>query len=386
MPATVNGLPLLTATITETRIGAWTAEIDVDSDVALPSQITIDVDGVQWLGTVLRGDVTSGHAHASVIAGAGTLGTMLDARYYLGASMGTVLADIMRGTGEHLSDDTSSAVRGATRPRWTRSRAMAGQALRQIAAECNVNWRVLRDGTVWLGSEAWPASPVAYTEIDRAPGHGSITIAPDGPPSLAPATMLVGRRVSTVMTRVSAAGVRQTALFDDSQDDSGAARVMRDFEALVESCVGNRIDYSRMYAAKVVSGGAGMVDILADDPSVRGNGITRVPIRHGVPGVTVTVPSGGRVMLFFEDGDPKKPAAALWPDGSSVTALKITAATVTIEGDLNVTGAITSASVAASGEVTAQTSSSPIPLSGHTHPTAAPGAASLPILFVPPPP
>jgi hypothetical protein len=62
--------------------------------------------------------------------------------------------------------------------------------------------------------------------------------------------------------------------------------------------------------------GDGTLDLLPDDPRVRGTGLSRVPIRHGLPGVTVRVVTGSRVLLGFVEGDPRKPYASLWQPGS----------------------------------------------------------------------
>ena len=58
------------------------------------------------------------------------------------------------------------------------------------------------------------------------------------------------------------------------------------------------------------------LELLPDDERVRGNGLSRVPIRHGVPGVRVRVIVGSRVMLGFENGDPRRPYASMWEPGS----------------------------------------------------------------------
>ena len=58
------------------------------------------------------------------------------------------------------------------------------------------------------------------------------------------------------------------------------------------------------------------LELLPDDERVRGNGLSNVPIRHGVPGVRVRVVVGSRVLLGFENGDPRRPYAALWEPGS----------------------------------------------------------------------
>lgn len=45
-------------------------------------------------------------------------------------------------------------------------------------------------------------------------------------------------------------------------------------------------------------------------------GFSKVPIRHGLPGITVRVVKNARVLLGFEGGDPQRPYAALWSPGS----------------------------------------------------------------------
>lgn len=58
------------------------------------------------------------------------------------------------------------------------------------------------------------------------------------------------------------------------------------------------------------------LDLLPDDESIRGTGLSHVPIRHGLPGVRVRVVVGSRVLLRFEAGDPRRPYAALWEPGA----------------------------------------------------------------------
>jgi hypothetical protein len=369
MAATVNGIDLLHAVITEPRMGAWTADIDCDSDdKAITGKVTIEIDRALWVGTVLRGDLASGHAHAFVIGGGGGLGTPLDAKFYVNVSLRTVISDILRASGETLSATSDQTLLGKVVPRWTRSQAVAGQAIRQVAEESGLSWRVLRDGSVWFGKESWPAARVEHDEIDRDPGRGEIEIAPEGPPSLMPGTTLGDVKISHVTTRMDPGGLRQEGMVEDLDSD-GPGRMMRDFAAIIEAHTGNRIDYSRMYPARVLAqSGDGSLELLADNPKVRGTGVTQVPIRHGLPGVTVKVNPGARVLLFFEGGDPKEPAAALWPDGSSCSEIAIKAPTVTIDGDLFVTGEVTAMSAIPGAQIT---------LSHHLHPTAM-GPTSIP--------
>lgn len=98
-----------------------------------------------------------------------------------------------------------------------------------------------------------------------------------------------------------------------------ADRLLAPFEALVRRLT-SRIDFCALYACRVVAQNAdGSLELQPDDarmPSLSG-----VPIRHGLPGVSVTVAAGSRVLLGFENASPASPFAALW-DASSVTEIR----------------------------------------------------------------
>lgn len=87
-------------------------------------------------------------------------------------------------------------------------------------------------------------------------------------------------------------------------------RVKRAFAALVKQLM-SRIDWLALYPCRVVTQAAdGTLELQPDDP--RMPGVTGVPIRLGLPGVTVRVQPGARVLLGFENGNPQLPMATLW--------------------------------------------------------------------------
>lgn len=370
--ATANDKPLLKCVLHEPRVGAWSAEIDADDADALSGLVTLVIGEQHWVGTVTRGDQAYGRSHARIVGGAGKLEQLLDARYYVGTTFGTVLDDVMRATGETLALDTADWVKRMQVDRWTRSYASAGQALTQVATEAGITWRTQRAGPVWLGGEDWPSATAdVFTIIDRAPAEGEVTIALEEP-TLTPGTIFLAKPISLVTTVLTPEGLRQHVLFEDVTQGEPFGRGLGDLAAIVESLTGSRFDYSRFYPATVVKQAAdGTLELLADAKKVRGNGITQVPIRHGLPGVSVKVNPEARVLLFFENGDPRKPAAALWPDGSSCEEISIKAPTVKIDGDLVVTGDV----------VAGQGTGGAVSLLSHQHPSAM-GATSKPIPMV----
>ena len=102
----------------------------------------------------------------------------------------------------------------------------------------------------------------------------------------------------------------------------GLDRLRAGLEAIVEARLRPRIDYLALYPSTVVSqNGAWLLELLPDNPRVRGEGCTGIRLRNGLPGFSCRVEKGSRVVLGFEDGDPSKPFAALWEpsDGGDVT-------------------------------------------------------------------
>jgi hypothetical protein len=80
------------------------------------------------------------------------------------------------------------------------------------------------------------------------------------------------------------------------------------------------VTYLGTYPATVMGQAGEMCDVRPDDPKVGGpSGLSGIPIRHGIPGVSIMVPPGSRVLLAFENGDPSKPYVALWEKGTVLT-------------------------------------------------------------------
>lgn len=91
---------------------------------------------------------------------------------------------------------------------------------------------------------------------------------------------------------------------------------LRDELAAFVRRVTGRLDYQALYPATVrAQDGAGRLDVELDPPTAMPP-LTGVPIRHGLPGVTVRVAAGARVLVTWERGDPARPVAVLWEAGS----------------------------------------------------------------------
>ncbi len=100
-----------------------------------------------------------------------------------------------------------------------------------------------------------------------------------------------------------------------------------------------RAAYSGVYRGVVVSQSGQTVDIRLDDPRLPG--MSALPIQVGLPGATVEMAAGARMLVAFENGDPAKPIALLW-EGAQARRISLTADLLELGGegvaDANVKG------------------------------------------------
>lgn len=107
-------------------------------------------------------------------------------------------------------------------------------------------------------------------------------------------------------------------------------RLKRALFALFKASV-PRLDYYTTYSAKVVIQSGDLFDLQPDDARIPPMG--GIPIRHGLPGVTIRIPPGSTVLVGWENGDPSRPFCALWQGGEgNVTRITIVADTIELGG------------------------------------------------------
>ena len=77
--------------------------------------------------------------------------------------------------------------------------------------------------------------------------------------------------------------------------DNTLDRLKSSIKAMVRVFSGAELDYFAYYAARVVSQSGNKLDLTPDDTRIPG--MTSVPMRLGIPGITATVEPGSRVLL-----------------------------------------------------------------------------------------
>jgi hypothetical protein len=97
-----------------------------------------------------------------------------------------------------------------------------------------------------------------------------------------------------------------------------ADRILAPFKALVEALTA-RMDWHALYPCKVLLQHADKtVDLQPESRRIPGQ--NNVPVRS-TPGITSILSSNARVLLGFENGDPRAPFALLCDNGVATTPL-----------------------------------------------------------------
>lgn len=316
---TLNNVPASACAVLLPRLGAWTADVELDTDRGPTGAVTLAVGALTLRGAIVRGAAFEGGWRGRVVGGAGGLRRDVAAVAQRGGTLAVALRDALAAAGEALApgDDLSEAA-----PLWHRLAGPAGAAVADVARAAGCAWRVLPDGGVWVGRETWPTHAPDVDVIDWRPEVGRLELAGEvlgilpGQTLRARADLTV--RVGCVEHRVTGDALRTVVLAEPEAVERG--RLLDAFQRLLAP-LSRRIDYQALHAARVVAQAAdGTLELIPDDPRVppcRG-----VPIRYGLPGVRVVVPAGVRVLLTYEGGDPRRPVATLWELGD-VTRLVV---------------------------------------------------------------
>jgi hypothetical protein len=206
---TVNDLPALEGAITIPRVGVPTLTASLLERDAPGKTVTVRIGSSSWVMTVTRSGAHGGRRFVHAVGGAAGLSAIVPPKSYRGVPLRIPLADLAQGVGERLSPASSAAILGLVLPAWIRFEQPAARALHALlGAAGSPAWRILPDGTLWVGVETWPATRLeAYTTIAEGPHRGVVElVAMD--PTIAPGETFEGRKVSGVEHRIVARRLR----------------------------------------------------------------------------------------------------------------------------------------------------------------------------------
>ena len=346
----LNGHPLSTAGLSWPRIGIWTADAVVSkaepgdagivpwppaegapATLVLGSRITLH-------GRIIKAGRQGEDYTVRVCGGKAGLGKRLKPKFYQGATAGDVLADLCSEVGETLSPLCTPKVLATALERWTRTEQIAGHHLYLVMAHLGVSWRTDEAGHVWVGDHAWEPLVVDASDIGvvgSRPTEDRLEFTSDEP-FLRPGVVLddfsgkgggafptKGLRIARVRCAITADNT-STQAWVEPADARGAGvppppgappgDVLRGaLHAIVRQTTAG-VDYPALSPGKVVfQQQDGTLDIETDHDRVPH--LSGIPMRLGLPGVTVKVKNGARVLVGFENGDATRPVATLWEAG-----------------------------------------------------------------------
>lgn len=213
---TIAGYRILDGSIRMLRRGAWLADLVSDeAPTTIAGAAALVAPGASLAGFVVRaGSFSVGltdRTSLRVVGGGGGLSTVLPPKAYRAITPAALVASICKDAGE-TSSSTSTFPPG-TLDAWMRARGTAGEAFDAICYRLGIaTWRVLDDGSIWFGADAYAVSPVdaadpAATVMDNDDAVGWMTIALDSF-DVRPGQLVFGKRATAVEHRILVDGLR----------------------------------------------------------------------------------------------------------------------------------------------------------------------------------
>lgn len=291
--------------------GNWVALLTIGAStkptVATAATIVVtQEDGTEdlFVGAVRAAENVEGTEDLSVtiVGGADKLvDPVIPARHHTAGAQtipaGVVLSGICGAAGEALADGVEDALDAYPLTQWTRVAGPAGLAADLLAWSLGLAWRVLPDGTVWMGVETWPEptdEQAQRAEFYRArPADNTIIYSTDGCPYF-PGMTIDGVQAVEVCYHVdSNAGDGGRYLCEVRHTGPGDPVYSPDLTL-----------YRGTYAGTVMAESTdGTLEVSADDVRI-GDDLRSIPARTDWPGCSMTIPEGTRVRIAFESSAP----------------------------------------------------------------------------------
>lgn len=218
MPAAalLAGADVLQARIEMALRGRWTVAARIAAASAPSGRATFEcADGLTLSGTIARAQAFAEACDVWLVGGAGGLHQHVTGAWQF-AQLRDPLEALARATGETLSSTIGGEVLGLALERWSMA-GTASAALDALAAEAAqqlrevVRWRVLDDGTLWLGRESWPSAflPAHAQLLDVEGSQGAVYLVGSETPTVQPGQDIDGiGRVVAVRHRIDPDEVR----------------------------------------------------------------------------------------------------------------------------------------------------------------------------------
>jgi hypothetical protein len=315
---TCNGVAVISGSVIRPRVGVWAADLVLDQSDGTGfdpgTKVTIESEGgYELVGTVdpnRAGDFLDA-VHVRILGGAAGMNKASTPRGYVQphAFVRDVLDGIFGDAGETMSATTDAGLLAKNVAAWsilgTHPASWNLRALLGIVAP-SMSWRVLADGTVWIGDESWPTATGTFDTIRYEPSEGSYLLGVEAP-FVVPGTNLDGvGRVNLCVDTIEAGRLRTHVYVDmPSEGDRDIAETVG---RMVKQATAG-IDFFARYDCKVISQSADLTTVDVQPFGERNEkllgGLQRVPVRAGT-GIKIKFAPNARVLLGWDGGDPSK--------------------------------------------------------------------------------
>ncbi|MEQ9321676.1 MAG: hypothetical protein RIF41_21090 [Polyangiaceae bacterium] len=197
--ATLAGISVERVELVMERYGSWRADAVLTAGEPPTGQVTLEVSGLELLGTVLASGLDSPDRPRAVVVGAPgwerELAAPLSYQSAAGVRLATVLTDLASRSGEPIEQpaDVPLGRHFATPGSSRRRRILLRDVLTALATMGHVApWRVDPDGVTRFGDRAAEEVSARATELSRDAGLGRRTLGIDEPAAFLPGALFEG--------------------------------------------------------------------------------------------------------------------------------------------------------------------------------------------------
>lgn len=369
-------LDVMNADILFPYFGNWTAHlVFANAESAPQGNCTLTIFGKNYESYVIptRSSDSERRFYAMAIGGNGGLSKTISSKMYNSQiQVSLILNDLLSEAGESLSPTSSQTILNTIIPGWTRMQGSASISLSQLIDSVGGIWRVLEDGSIFVGFDTFSqAPPFDGIVLYQDPVHANATLAtqvlgllPGQRFPNSPYDNLSNRKIGACRYVIDPERTTLTSWF---LEESGVYTdpLHQGLESFILEVM-RGVDYLAEYPCQVLmQRGDGTVDVQPDSGKLPM--LTSVPMYVPVRGGKLRAKAGDRGKVIFVNGNPQIVRFELFDTG--VGGAKVARENDTVDcGTLMVTAisnvAISGTYTDGNGTVTPWSLNTPIPIQG----------------------